>query len=73
MDLMSIEETKAEVLLKFRNEGEIIEISLGNDEALRTAKQLLTSISRNMTAEQKSVLIDSLVRSNTQRIIDESY
>ena len=70
---MSIEETKTEVLLKFRNEGEIIEVSLGNDEALRTVKQLLTSVSRNMTPEQKQVLVDSIVRSNTRRMIDESY
>lgn len=73
MDLMSIEETEAEVLLKFRNEGEIIEISLENAEALRTLKQLLETVSRKMAPEQKQVLVDSIIRSNTRRMIDESY
>ena len=70
---MSIEETEAEVLLKFRNEGEIIEISLENAEALRTLKQLLETVSRKMAPEQKQVLVDSIIRSNTRRMIDESY
>ena len=73
MELMSIEETKTEMLLKFRNENEVIEIRLENDQALRTAKQLLISLSRSMTTEQKQVLIESTMRSSTRRMIDESY
>ncbi|WP_372368627.1 hypothetical protein [Candidatus Uabimicrobium sp. HlEnr_7] len=73
MNLMSLEEMNAQLLLKFGNKENITEVCLTSEEALRTAKEILGSVSRHMTSEQKQVLVESILRSNTRRMIDESY
>ena len=74
MEFMSVEEIQDGILFKLRNDSdEIIEICLPQKEMITFAKQTFQILTKNMTSQQQREFLQIVQRTNTRRIIDESY
>lgn len=73
MELISVEKADDGMVLQFRDEKKTIDIRLSNEEAIHVVKQIWNSVSSEMASQQRQVFVESMFRSNTRRMIDESY